>query len=102
MQAGLTEEKIAALETSRESDAFTPQEQIALRFAERMALSHHEIDDDFFRALRAQFTDAQIIELGMMIGQYIGFGRLVSVLDLERQACTLDASRPSPQNGRST
>jgi len=54
-----------------------------------MALSHHEIDDDFFRTLRVQFTDAQIVELGMMIGQYIGFGRLVSALDLERPACTL-------------
>ena len=89
MQHGLTEEKIAALDTSQESNAFTPREKIALRFAELMALSHHEIDDDFFRALRAQFTDAQIVELGMMIGQYIGFGRLVAVLDLERPACTL-------------
>jgi alkylhydroperoxidase family enzyme len=89
MQGGLTEEKIAALETHQESDVFTPQEKIALRFAERMALSHHEIDDDLFRALRVLFTDAQIVELGMMIGQYIGFGRLVSVLDLERSACPL-------------
>ena len=54
-----------------------------------MALRHHDIDDDFFRTLRAEFTDAQIVELGMMIGQYIGFGRLVAVLDLERPACTL-------------
>ena len=89
MQAGLTEEKIAALESYRESDAFTPPEKIALRFAELMALSHHAIDDDFFRALRVQFTDAQIVELGMMIGQYIGFGRLLMVLDLERPTCTL-------------
>ena len=89
MQGGLTEEKIAALETHQESDAFTPQEKTALQFAERMALSHHEIDDNQFRALRAQFSDAQIVELGMMIGQYIGFGRLVSVLDLERPVCTL-------------
>jgi alkylhydroperoxidase family enzyme len=89
MQGGLTDEKIAALENDQESDAFTPGEEIALRFAERMALNHHTIDDDLFRALRVQFTDAQIVELGMMIGQYIGFGRLVSVLDLERSACTL-------------
>lgn len=89
MQHGLSEEKIAALDTDQESNAFTPKEKIALRFAELMALSHHEIDDDFFRALRAQFTDAQIVELGMMIGQYIGFGRLVAVLDLERPVCTL-------------
>lgn len=89
MQQGLTEEKIAALGTYQESEAFTAREKIALRFAELMALNHHEIDDDFFRALRVQFTDAQIVELGMMIGQYIGFGRLVAVLDLEHAACTL-------------
>ena len=89
MQQGLTEEKIAALDTYQESSAFTPQERIALRFAEHMALGHHAIDDDFFRALRVHFTDAQIVELGMMIGQYIGFGRLIAVLDLERPVCTL-------------
>jgi len=54
-----------------------------------MALSHQEIDDEFFRALRAHFSDAQIVELGMMIGQYIGFGRLLMVLDLERPVCSL-------------
>jgi alkylhydroperoxidase family enzyme len=63
--------------------------KLALRFTELMALSHQTIDDDVFRALRAAFTDPQIVELGMMIGQYIGFGRLVSVLDLERPVCTL-------------
>ena len=89
MQGGLTEEKIAALESYQENDAFTPREKVALRFAELMALDHHAIDDDFFRALRVQFTDAQIVELGMMIGQYIGFGRLLMVLDLERPTCTL-------------
>ncbi len=89
MQQGLTEEKIATLGTYQEGNVFTPQEKIALRFAELMALRHHEIDDDFFRTLRVQFSDAQIIELGMMIGQYIGFGRLIAVLDLERPACTL-------------
>ena len=73
----------------QDSHAFTPQEKIALHFAEQMALNHHAIDDDFMRTLRAQFTDAQIVELGMMIGQYIGFGRLLMVLDLERPVCTL-------------
>ena len=89
MQQGLTENKIAALGASQESDAFTPREKIALRFAELMAINHHAIDDDFFRALRTQFTEAQIVELGMMIGQYIGFGRLVAALDLERPVCTV-------------
>ena len=84
MQQGLTEDKIAALDGDDNRDAFSPQEKMALRFAEKMALNHHEIDDDFFRELRQHFSDAEIVELGMMIGQYIGFGRLMAVLDLER------------------
>jgi alkylhydroperoxidase family enzyme len=84
MQQGLTEARIAALERYEEGNAFTPPEKLALRFAELMALRHQEIDDDFFRALRGHFTEAQIVELGMMIGQYIGLGRLVAALDLGR------------------
>jgi len=84
MQLGLTETKIAALDAYSESDAFTAQEKLGLRFAELMARSHQDIDDQFFGALRAHFTEAQIVELGMMIGQYIGLGRLMATFALER------------------
>ena len=90
MQDGLTEEKISQIDTYQDSEVFNSQEMIALHFAEKMAVSHHEIDDDFFRQLRSEFTDEEIVELGMMIGQYIGFGRLLMVLDLERPVCRLD------------
>jgi alkylhydroperoxidase family enzyme len=62
---------------------------MAIRFAEMMALRHHEIDDAFMGALREQFTNPQIMELGTMIGLYLGVGRLVAVLDLERPACAI-------------
>ena len=81
MENGLTEEKIHQLDD--EAASFTPREQSALRYAELMALDHQQVDDAFFRQLREQFTEPEIIELGMMIGQYIGFGRLLQVLDLE-------------------
>ena len=54
-----------------------------------MAIDHHSIDDDFFRRLRAAFSDAEILEIGMAAGQYIGFGRLLMVLDLERPVCEI-------------
>ncbi len=90
MHDGLTEEKIAQIDAYQDSDAFTSQEKLALRFAEKMALSHHEIDDEFFRELRAEFSDAEVLELGMMIGQYIGLGRLLMVLDVERPVCSIE------------
>ncbi|MFT7653657.1 MAG: alkylhydroperoxidase family enzyme [Limisphaerales bacterium] len=56
-----------------------------------MALDHHNMDDGFFDRMRAHFNDEQILELGMMIGQFIGFGRLLMVLDLESKFCAVDA-----------
>jgi len=63
---------------------------MALEYADRMALDHHNMDDEFFDRLREHFTDEQILELGMMIGQFIGFGRLLMVLDLESKFCPVD------------
>jgi len=80
----LTEEKIAQIADWQDSDAFTIRERLALRFAEALALDHKSLDDHFFGKLAAHFSDAEILELGMMIGQYIGFGRLLRTLDLER------------------
>ena len=80
MERGLTEEKIARLD---EDDAeFTPREAMALRYAEMLATDHQSIDDFFFDKLKREFDDAEIVELGMMIGQYIGFGRMLQSLDL--------------------
>jgi|TARA_B110000305_G_scaffold154010_1_gene170694 alkylhydroperoxidase family enzyme len=41
--------------------------------------------------LHKHFSDEQVIELGMMIGQFIGFGRLLAVLDLEPKFCSVDS-----------
>jgi len=73
---------VAALSDFEKGD-FTPRETVALRFATLMAQDHHKLDDGFFAELRARFTDPEIIELGMVTGQFIGFGRLIAALDLE-------------------
>lgn len=73
---------MAALADFEKGD-FTPRETVALRFATLMAQDHHKLDDRFFGELRAHFTDPEIIELGLVTGQFIGFGRLIAALDLE-------------------
>jgi len=84
----LTEEKIARLDSPDSN--FSQQEKLALEYAERMTVDHHNIDDAFFERLHEVFTDEQILELGMMIGQFIGFGRLIMMLDLEPRFCAVD------------
>jgi len=82
VQQGMTEEMVASLADFESAD-ITEREKLALRFAERMATDHHSMDDAFFEGLRMEFTDPEIFELGMITGQFIGYGRLISILDLE-------------------
>ena len=82
VQQGMTEEMVASL-VDVESADITDREKLAVRFAQRMATDHHSMDDRFFEQLRAEFTDPEIFELGMITGQFIGYGRLISILDLE-------------------
>ena len=89
MAQGLTEGKIRQLGAYKTDPGFTERERLALEYAELMALDHASIDDDFFRRLRAEFDDAQVVELTMAIGQYIGFGRFLHVLEVVRPVCDL-------------
>jgi AhpD family alkylhydroperoxidase len=79
---GLDEERIAQLDLPVAERELDPGEQLAVEFADRMAYDHQRIDQDFIDRLSAEFTPAEILELGMMIGQYIGFGRLLVALDI--------------------
>ena len=78
----MTEEMINSL-ADVESANVTERERLAVRFAELMAIDHNSIGDRFFEELRSEFTDPEIFELGMITGQFIGDGRLLSILDLE-------------------
>ena len=85
MENGLTEDKISQLD--QHDNQFSAREKLAVDYAEKLASDHHNMGDEFFDGLRTEFSDAEILELGMMIGQYIGFGRLLMVLDLEPKVC---------------
>ena len=89
MAQGLAEEKIRRLSAYRDDADFTVRERVASAYAEMMALDHTTIGDDFFRRVREEFTDAEIVELTMAIGQYLGFGRFLHVLEVVRPVCDL-------------
>jgi len=68
---------------------YSPAELAAVEFAEKMAVEHHEIGDADVEALHQHFDDAEILELMMMAGQYIGFGRTLAILQLETVSCAI-------------
>jgi len=87
----IPEEQALNIDGYADSDAYSPAERAAVRFAEMLAVQHFDIDDAEIVALREHFEDAEILELMMMAGQYIGFGRVLAVLQLETVACPLPA-----------
>ena len=82
----LTEDDFANVEAWRTYPGYSERERLAIEYAERFALAHREIDDAFFDRLHAVFTDAEIVELTAMIGNWLAFGRFQAVLDVA-EAC---------------
>lgn len=54
----------------------TERERAALVFAEKLAANHTTIDDAFMTEMRRHFTDAELVELGLITGAFIMLGRL--------------------------
>jgi alkylhydroperoxidase family enzyme len=82
-QAGLDEEKIAEVPRYRDSALLNAREKAAIHYAEVLAGDHQSADQALFDELRAQFTQAEIVDLGIRIMTFVGYGRLVRVLGLE-------------------
>ncbi len=65
---------------------YSEQERLAIEYAEKFALDHRSLDDAFFDRMKAQFSDREIFELTVCIGDWVAFGRMTAVLDLD-EAC---------------
>jgi len=75
---GCTEDLVCSLERPEEAENLTPAEKIAIKYGELMATDHLRIDDAIYDELRKYYTEAQIVELGMNVAFFVGFGRLAA------------------------
>lgn len=83
----VSESEAASGVDSADCAGFTERERAAIHFAEKMAVDHHNIGDADVAEMRRHFSDAEFLELAMMAGQYIGFGRVLAMLQLENASC---------------
>ncbi|NRQ32192.1 carboxymuconolactone decarboxylase family protein [Nonomuraea sp. NN258] len=80
----------------RTTDAFDERTRLAAEYAERYALDHHGLDEEFWTRMTAHYSRLEIVELSMSIGSWLAFGRLNRVLGLDT-ACTLPSGHsPRP------
>ncbi len=75
---GVTEGLVCSLERPQEAENLSAAEKAAIRYGELMATDHLAIDDAVYADLRRHFTEAQIVELGMTVAFFVGFGRLAA------------------------
>lgn len=75
---GVTEGLVCSLERPQEAENLSAAEKAAIRYGELMATDHLAFDDAVYADLRRHFTEAQIVELGMTVAFFVGFGRLAA------------------------
>lgn len=77
------EEFADAVTAWRTTDAFDERTRLAAEYAERYALDHHGLDEEFWARMTGQYSQTEIVELTMSIGSWLAFGRLNHVLGLD-------------------
>ena len=84
---GVTEELLAQVVDP--GPDFTQAERVALEFAGQFAAHSAGISDELVAEVEKQLGTAGVIELALVCGKYLAFGRFMQVLGLD-QACALD------------
>ncbi len=61
---------------------FTVAERVAVEYAERFAVAHTELDQAFYDRLLEHYSPAEIVDMTLALGSWVGLGRFNAVLDL--------------------
>ena len=64
----------------RDSTVLTEREKLAAEFAQRFALDHLAMDDEFWARLRGAFGDDEVADLIICCGMFLGLGRAMAVV----------------------
>ncbi len=83
LDAGLSEDELDRIDDN-ETAAFSEREKAALALADRLSLvtADGELDTELHERLRQHFSDAEILELGLVLGVLSGMAKFLFAYDL--------------------
>lgn len=81
-EAGLTEDRVAAIADGYEAE-FAPQEVAALQLTDALIGLPQSLSAATEAALKAHFSDAEIVELAMGVGLFMSMSKVLICLGLE-------------------
>ncbi len=76
------DDDVACMLDGLDDPTYSEREKRALRFVRLMCTDHHAIDDEVLRSLGEVFTVAEVVELGLLTGRFLGSHRWMHVLDV--------------------
>ncbi|MDZ4828333.1 MAG: carboxymuconolactone decarboxylase family protein [Actinomycetota bacterium] len=79
----LTEADYSHVEEWATYAGYDERDRLAVEYAERFALDHQNLDDAFWTRMKAAYSDAEILDLTVCIGGWIGMGRTLQVLGID-------------------
>ncbi len=91
-EMGIHEEKLQALLDYQRSPLLSEQEVLILRYAEAMSQTPVQVPDELFVALKAHYTDRQLVELTFLIAWEHCVARFNRALGIEADGVSGDAS----------
>lgn len=65
------------------SEVLSDRERLAAEFAQRFALDHQAMDDRFWAGLRPHFSEAELADLVICCGMFLGLGRAMAVVGVD-------------------
>jgi alkylhydroperoxidase family enzyme len=77
---GADEPFYAEMTDWRSAASLTERERAAAEFAERFALDHLAMDDEFWARLHALFSEDELADLTISCGMWLGMGRVLAVV----------------------
>ena len=86
---GLTEKLISQLPEAEQKTEFSEREKSAIVYAQKMAKDHFSVTDDDFERLYQHFTIDEVVELNMLVAQFVGIGRMLAVINAMNPVCEL-------------
>jgi AhpD family alkylhydroperoxidase len=88
---GLTEDVIAAVGDA-DDDRITGAEHAVIAFALKFGGDHFAITGADFAALYEHFSEREVVEIGMLCAQFLGYGRMAMTFELADPVCRIPAS----------
>ena len=102
-QLGITDEQLQALPDYEHTSLFSEEERAVLRYADAMTRTPVRVPDEVFEALKACYTDRQILEITAAIAWENFHARVNHALELEAEGvagriCLVPDQGPLPQS----